>query len=260
VIALEKHLRGLREAGRKALVVYLTGGVPDTVSFVDHVRAAAEGGADVIEIGIPWSDPVIDGPVIQRASELALRKGVSPTDVLDAASVADVGVPVVAMTYYNPVLRMGVERFAGALASRGLAGAIVPDLPLEESRAWEAAAGAAGVAAVLLAAPNASGDRLTEICQRATGFVYAMSLLGVTGVRPGLPSSAIELGDRLRALTDLPVLLGIGISGGPQAAEAARHADGVIVGSALVRRVLDGAGPEGVASFTAELRRGLDGG
>lgn len=254
---LEKHLRALRDEGRKALVVYLTGGFPSQEAFVECVRASTDAGADVIEAGIPWSDPVVDGLVIQRSSQAALVSGATPLGVLDAAAEADVPVPVVASTYYNPVLRLGVERFAAALAERGLAGAIIPDLPLEESAPWERAAAATDVASVLLAAPNASDDRLSEIARRATGFVYGMSLLGVTGVRQDLSRTATALGDRLKAITDRPVLIGIGISSGEQAAEAALHADGVIVGSAVIRRLLDGAPPAEVGRFVQELRGSL---
>ena len=254
--SLEKNLREIRDAGRRSLAVYLTGGVP---GFVELVRAAADGGADVIEAGIPWSDPVLDGPVIQQACRVALGTGVTPLEVLDSAAEADVPVPVVVMTYYNPVLRLGEGRFAAALADRGLAGAIVPDLPLEESAPWEEAASDAGVAAVLMAPPSCSDQRLSEICRRSAGFVYGMSLMGVTGVRQAVASTAARIGDRLRALTDRPVLLGIGISSGEQAAAAAAHADGVVVGSAVMRKVLDGGGPADVARFVAELRAALDG-
>lgn len=257
--ALEKHLRSVRDAGRKSLAVYLTGWFPDRAVFIDSMRAAVEAGADVIEVGIPWSDPVMDGPVIQQASQVALAAGVTPSAVMEAAAAADLPVPVVVMTYYNPILRMGVERFADALGRGGLAGAIVPDLPIEESTPWETAAAAAGVAAVLLAPPNASDERLAELCRRTTGFVYAMSLLGITGVRQDLSGLAGAIGDRLRTITDKPILLGIGISTGEQAAEAAPHVDGVIVGSAVVRRLVDGEGPAGVASLVTELRSGLDG-
>jgi tryptophan synthase alpha chain len=258
VSVLEKHLRGCRDRGRKALAVYLTGCLPDRARFVELVRAVTEAGADVIEAGIPWSDPVIDGPVIQRASQQALEQGVTPLAVLDAVAEAEVPVPVVAMTYVNPVMRLGVERFADELAGRGLDGAIVPDLPLEESASWEAAAAARGLAAVLLAPPNASDLRLRAICERSSGFVYGVSLLGVTGQRSGLPATAARIGKRLRATTEKPILIGLGIGTGAQAAEASAYADGVAVGSAVVARVLEGVGVERVARFVGELREGLD--
>jgi tryptophan synthase alpha chain len=255
---LEKHLRSLRDSGRSALVIYLTGGFPHADSLALYAGAVADAGADLIEVGIPWSDPVIDGSVIQRSSQAALDAGVTPLQVLDSAARADVALPIVCMTYYNPVLRMGVERFARELSQRGLAGAIIPDLPLEESGPWEVAAADAEVAAVLLAPPNAPDERLAEIGRRASGFVYAMTLLGVTGPRSDLSKTAAALGSRVRAVTDRPVLLGIGISDAKQAATAAAHADGVIVGSAVIGRILEGAGPHEIADFVSELRSALD--
>jgi len=257
VTALEKGLREVRDRGEKSLAVYLTGGVPSDDGFTDHARAVADAGADLIEVGIPWSDPVIDGPVIQRASEVALSHGVTPMQVLDVAADADLPIPVVVMTYANPVFRLGLERFAGALEARDLAGAIVPDLPIEESGPWEEAAAAAGIASVLLAPPSAPERRLEEICRRSTGFVYGMSLMGVTGVREGLSAAAARVGSRLRMLTDRPVLLGIGISSPEQAAEAAEHCDGVIVGSAVMARVLDGESAAEVGRFVARLKQGM---
>jgi tryptophan synthase alpha chain len=196
--------------------------------------------------------------VIQLSSQAALAAGATPGGVLDAAAAAEVPVPLVPMTYYNPVLRMGLERFAGALAARGMSGAIIPDLPLEELDPWAEAADAAGVATVLLAPPSAPEDRLAEICRRSRGFIYGMSLMGVTGVRAGLAGTAAAVGDRLRALTDKPVMIGIGISDGDQAVAAARHCDGVIVGSAVVRRIVDGMPPAGIEDFVAGLRSALD--
>jgi len=247
----------VRDRGEKSLAVYLTGGVPSAHGFVDHARAVADAGADVIEVGIPWSDPVIDGPVVQRASQVALSMGVTPAQVLDLAAEAELPVPVVVMTYANPVFRLGLERFSGALSARDLAGAIVPDLPIEESGAWEEAAAAAGVASVLLAPPSASERRLEEICRRSTGFVYGMSLMGVTGVRQGLSDAAARIGSRLRMLTEKPVLLGIGISTPDQAALASEHCDGVVVGSAVVGRILDGATPTELGLFVGQLKARL---
>jgi tryptophan synthase alpha chain len=162
------------------------------------------------------------------------------------------------MTYYNTVHRAGHERFAASLAAVGVAGAIVPDLPLEEVGEWAAAADEAGVATVLLAALTGSDDRLRRICARSRGWVYGIGLLGVTGERAELQRSALEIAKRLKAVTDMPVLVGVGVSNAAQAAEVARFADGVIVGSALVRRLLDGGGAEAAADFVAELRAGLD--
>jgi len=253
---LEAHLRARRDAGRKLLVPYITGGFPGWERTVEAVAAA---GADAIEIGIPFSDPVMDGPVIQEASERALAAGATPQGVVARLGSLDTaGVPLVVMTYYNLVHRYGHQRFASSLADAGVAGAIVADLPFEELGEWADAADAAGVATVLLAAPTASDDRLARICARARGFVYGVGLLGVTGERAELARSALDIARRLKAVTDVPVLVGIGVSTPAQAVEVAGVADGVIVGSALVRRLLDG-GPASAEAFFAELRAGLDG-
>lgn len=256
---LETVLRSARDKGQKLLVPYVTGGFP---GWQRVVEAVADAGADAIEVGIPFSDPVIDGPTVQAASEQALAAGATPLGILgDLARLDTGGVPVVVMTYYNTVHRMGHRRFAAELAQAGVAGAIVPDLPLEEigeDDGWAAAADEAGVATVLLAAPTGSDERLARICARSRGFVYGVGLLGVTGERAELARSALEIAARLKGITDRPVLIGIGVSNAAQAVEVAGIADGAVVGSALVRRLLDGGGPEAAAEFVGELRRGLD--
>lgn len=253
---LEAHLRAQRSDGRKLLVPYVTGGISEDWPAI--VEAVAAAGADAIEIGIPFSDPVMDGPTIQAASEKALRGGATPPDVIARLADVDVDVPLAVMTYYNPIVRIGVARFAGLLAAAGVAAAIVPDVPLEESGAWCAAADSAGVETVMLAAPTADDARLERIVTRARGFVYGVGLLGVTGERAELASSATDIARRLKAVTDRPVLVGVGVSTPSQAAQASEVADGVIVGSALIRRLLDGGGPDGAHDFVAELRAGLD--
>ncbi len=254
---IEARLRAARDAGRKLLVPYLTGGFP---GWERTVEACAQAGADAIEVGIPFSDPVMDGPTIQEASERALAAGATPQDVVAAIGDLDTGgVPLVVMTYYNVVYRNGHERFASSLAKAGVGGAIVPDLPYEEVGPWAEAADAADVETVLLAALTGSDERLARICARSRGWVYGVGLLGVTGERAALASSALEIARRLKATTDKPVLIGVGVSNAAQAAEVAEVADGVIVGSALVRRLLDGGGPAAAGEFVAELRAGLDG-
>jgi tryptophan synthase alpha chain len=183
---------------------------------------------------------------------------VTPEGVLASLAGIDVGVPLVVMTYANVVFRPGAKRFAQAVADAGVAGVIIPDVPVDELDEWGAAADAAGVETILLAAPTTPDDRLAVICARSQGWVYGVAVLGVTGERSSLPASAAVMGARLKACTDKPVLLGVGVSSPEQAAEAAAAADGVIVGSALVRRVLEGAGPAGAADFVASLRAGLD--
>ena len=255
-MTLESHLRQRRDAGRKLLVGYVTGGMsPD---WCESVQALADGGADAIEVGIPFSDPMIDGPTIQESSLQALRRGTTPTTVIDALGRADVGVPLCVMTYYNIVFRAGLRRFARSLADAGIAGAIIPDLPLEEAGPWCDEADAAGVETVLLVAPSTPEERARRVCARARGFVYGVGVMGVTGERAALAASAVGVAAMVRAVTDTPVCIGIGVSTPGQAAEACAAADGVVVGSAIVRRLLDGAGPAGAGAFVAELRAGID--
>jgi tryptophan synthase alpha chain len=253
---LESSLRSARDAGRKLLVPYVTGGLGD--DWVDVVRAVADAGADAVEIGIPFSDPVMDGPVIQEASETALRQGATPLTILDRLRTLDAGVPVAVMTYYNLAFHMGLERFASSLAGAGVSAAILPDLPLEEVGPWATAADAAGVETVMLAAPTAPDDRLPRVVARARGFVYAVGLLGVTGERDALAASSLVIARRLKDITDKPVLVGVGVSNAEQAVEVSSIADGVVIGSALMRRVLAGAGPLGAGAFVAEVRAALD--
>lgn len=257
---LEAHLRSRRDAGRKLFVPYVSGGLDP--EWVELVRAFADAGADAIEVGIPFSDPVMDGPTIQEASELALRRGTTPWSVLgELRGVSDdIGIPLVVMTYYNLVFRAGHDRFATELAEASVSGAILPDLPLEEVGPWADAADAAGVATVLLAAPTSEAERLPLICARSRGFVYAVSLLGVTGERVRLADTAVGMAQRLKAVTDRPVLVGIGISNVAQAVEACTAADGVIMASALMRMRLAGASVAEVAAVVRTVRDGIDGG
>jgi tryptophan synthase alpha chain len=256
-VNLEPRLRALREAGRKLLVPYVTGGLG--TAWLDVVRAVADAGADAVEIGIPFSDPVMDGRTIQEASRRALEIGATPAGIVADLAKVDVGIPLVVMTYYNPVQHLGHERFAASLVESGVDGAIVPDLPLDELGPWGKAADAAGVETVLLAALTTPDDRLRRICDRSRGFVYGVSLLGVTGERTTLSNRALEMGRRLKATTGKPVLLGVGLSTPEQAVEAASVSDGVIVGSALVRRLLEGGGPEQAGTLIAAMRQALDG-
>jgi tryptophan synthase alpha chain len=255
---LESTLRAARDRGRKLLVPYVTGGLG--TDWCETVRAAASAGADAIEIGIPFSDPVMDGPTIQLASDRALKAGTTPQSVLHELRTLDAGVPLAVMTYANIAYHMGWERFAKELHEAGVVAAILPDIPLEESGPWCDAADDAGIETVMLAAPTAPDERLPRICERARGFVYAVGLLGVTGVRAELAASAEIIAGRLKAVTDCPVLVGVGIGTPEQAVQACRVADGVIVGSAVVQRMLDGGGPEVVAELVGAFRRTLDDG
>jgi tryptophan synthase alpha chain len=254
---LEAHLRERRDAGRKLLVPYMTGGMRD--DWVELVAAMADAGADAIEIGIPFSDPVMDGPTIQEASQIALDRGATPVSVLDELRERlDTTIPLIAMTYYNIAYRIGHEKFASLLAGAGISGCILPDLPLEEVGSWAAAADAHDIETVLLAAPTAPDERLPRICARARGFVYGVGLVGITGERAELAASAIVMAQRLKAVTDKPVIIGIGISNAEQAAETCRYADGVVIASALLRKLLDGGGPDEVIGFVSQVRARLD--
>lgn len=255
---LEAHLRARRDGGAKILAPYITGGIDRR--WIDLVRSAADAGADVIEIGIPFSDPVMDGPTIQAASERALAGGATPASILDDVSGADVGVPLVVMTYFNVAFRAGVERFAAEAREAGISGMILPDVPLEEMDEWRPAAAAAGLETVMLASPLTPDDRLPVLTGAAQGFVYGVNLLGVTGERAAIGERAAALASRLKATTDLPAVMGFGVSTPAQAVEVAAHADGVVVGSALMRRVLEGEGPLRLGGAVADLRAALDAG
>ncbi len=251
---MEAQFRAARAAGRKLLVPYVTGGYP---GWEDAVRAAAAAGADGLEIGIPFSDPVMDGPMIQRASQVALDAGATPPSILDAAAGLDVGIPLSVMTYYNLVHHDGHRRFAGRLVAAGIEACILPDLPLEESEPWCAAADDAGVETVMLAAPTAPDDRLPRVAARSRGFIYAVGLLGVTGERSSLAASATALAARLKAITDLPVLVGVGVSNAEQARQVCQVADGVVQGASVVRRLVE-SGPDAVGAYVAEVRAAID--
>ena len=256
--ALEAALRSRRDSGGKCLVPYLTGGLGD--DWLETIGAVAGAGADAIEIGVPFSDPVMDGTIIQQANDRALSDGATPQSILAAVrgAAADIAVPTAVMTYVNIAHHMGYERFASSLADAGVSGCILPDLPLEEAGEWAECADAAGVETVLLAAPTSPDERLRSICARSRGFVYSVGLVGITGVRAELAASATRTAARLKAVTDMPVLAGVGVGTPAQAAEVCEVADGAVVGSAVVTRMLEGAGPDGVAGLVAEFRAALD--
>ena len=253
---LESLLTARRDAGQKLLVPYITGGLGN--DWTDVIRAAADAGADAIEIGIPFSDPVMDGPVIQEASVQALADGTTPQRILDATRELDAGVPLIVMTYYNFAYRAGHTRFAEGLAGARISACILPDLPFIESDPWREAAAAAGVEAVLLAAPTTPDHRLSALCEASRGFVYAVGLLGVTGERKELAKSATIIAGRCKAVSDKPTLVGVGVSTPQQAAEIVEVADGVVVGTVMVRRMLEGSGPAGVAELVSAFRSAID--
>jgi tryptophan synthase alpha chain len=236
---LTELTRARRADGVKPLVPFLTAGYPDEETFVRLVGAASRAGCAVLEIGIPFSDPVADGPLIQESSQQALRDGMTLRRALDLAADAvrrDAVAPIF-MSYINPILAFGVERFAGAAEEAGVAGLIVPDLPFEEAAEVRASLAARGVALIDLVAPTSDDGRIARMAPSAEGFVYLVSRTGVTGVRASLDGGARDLARRVRAHTDLPLYVGFGVSSAAQAAIAAEAADGVIVGSALIERI-----------------------
>lgn len=254
--SLETHLRKVRSGGRKILVPYVTAGYsPEWIDTLHHVAAA---GADAIEVGIPFSDPIMDGPIIQAASTMALGRGVTPLSLLNELSSESFDVPLVVMTYCNLLFHAGIERFGGWLSEAKVSGTIFPDLPLEESEEWSNYAASKDIDNVMLVSPVTSEERARTIASRSRGFVYGIGLMGVTGVRSTLEESASQIATRLKAVTDRPVLVGIGISNKDQAHTVGSIADGVIVGSALVKLLINGGGPQGAFDFISSLREGLD--
>lgn len=256
---LAERIGKARAEGRAALIAYLPVGYPTVEGSIEALRAAVDGGADIVEIGVPYSDPGMDGPVIQQAVDVAVRAGVGMRDVLRAVeAVAAAGAVPVVMSYWNPVERYGVERFAADLAAAGGAGAITPDLVPDEAAAWIAAAEAADLDRVFLVAPSSTDARLRTTTAACRGFVYAASTMGVTGTRARVGEAAEALVARTRAAApELPVCVGLGVSDGAQAAQVAGFADGVIVGSAYVRELLEGRGVNGVRALSQDLAQGV---
>ena len=252
-----------RVDGRAALVGYLPAGFPDVAGAIDALTAMVAAGCDAIEVGLPYSDPVMDGPTIQAAAQRALDGGVRTHDVFRTVeAVAATGVPTLVMTYWNPVERYGVDRFAADLAAAGGAGLITPDLTPDSGREWVTAADEQGLDKVFLVAPSSTDERLAMTSAACRGFVYATAVMGVTGARTTTSDLAEPLVARLRRVTELPVGVGVGVSNGDQAADVAAYADGVIVGSAFVRVLLDSAGDLAAAiraltALTAELVDGV---
>jgi tryptophan synthase alpha chain len=247
---------------RGALVGYLPAGFPSVDGAIVAAKAMAESGADVIEIGLPYSDPLMDGPVIQTAVDRALAGGARVTDTLRTVeAVAATGVPVLVMTYWNPVDHYGVTRFARDLAVAGGSGLITPDLTPEEAGEWLSASAEHDLDRVFLIAPSSTTERIEMIARACRGFVYVVSLMGITGARGQLSGMAAGLVSRARTCTDLPLAVGLGVRDGAQAAEVAGFADGVIVGSAFVKRLLDApdlaSGVRGVRELTEDLSHGV---
>jgi tryptophan synthase alpha chain len=252
-----------KQENRAALIAGMPAGFPTVDGGIAAIATVLNSGADVVEVGLPHTDPVLDGPVIQTADDIALRGGVRINDVIRTVREAHraTGKPVLVMSYWNPIVRYGIERFTTELAEAGGAGCILPDLPVQESAPWRRHAGPRGLATIFVVAPSSVGERLQEITAAGSGFVYASSLMGVTGTRESVSEAAGSLVRRVRATTELPVCVGIGISNAAQAAHVADFADGVIVESVLVKAILDApdeaAGLAAIARLTAELADGV---
>lgn len=263
---LDRVLAARRQRGEKALLIYITAGFPDPATSRRLIPELFAAGADVVELGLPFSDPLADGPTIQRASHLALQRGARVADVLGLArSLREDGVegPLVLMSYVNPLLASGLLDQPQRLAAAGFDGLIVPDVPSLESGRWEPACEAAGLRWIPFLTPTSPEERIRQVVDQPGGFIYCVSLTGVTGARQGLPESAVQLLERVGGRSRRPVAVGFGVSG-PEAARAlSQHADGVIVGSALLDRLEDAArtGADPVAAareFVAGLRKALD--
>lgn len=243
---------------RAALIAYIPAGFPTVSVCNDIIRAIVDGGADIVEVGWPYSDPLMDGPTIQEAVERALTNGAHAVDVLNSVTaVAEAGAVPLIMSYWNPIERYGVERFTTEFKAAGGVGVITPDLTPEEAEAWIAATDATGVDRIFLVAPSSTDRRLSIVTDATSGFVYAASLMGVTGTRTSVSNHAEVLVARTREVTDLPIAVGLGVSTPEQAAEVAKFADGVIVGSAFVKAVLNAPNHEEAVIAVRELSRQL---
>lgn len=259
---LDELFERTRSEGRAALIGYLPAGFPSVSGAVEAMHAMVEGGVDAIEVGLPYSDPLLDGPTIQEAVDRALMAGVTTREVLDTVrALAVTGVPTMVMSYWNPIERFGVERFARELAAAGGSGVITADITPDEAAEWLEASATEGLSRIFLVAPSSTPERIALTTRAASGFVYAAAVMGVTGARDRVGPAARALVERTRASTSLPVCVGLGVSTGDQAAEIAAFADGVIVGSAFVRALLDASTPEAgvdrVRVLASELRAGV---
>lgn len=256
---ISDRFAALRQKGEKALVLFVTAGDPEIADLPRILSTLQEGGADIVEVGIPFSDPIADGPVIQASSQRALDRGVTPGAVLDAVAASKVDIPIVLMGYYNPILRLGLEAFARRAADSGASGTIVSDLTPEESEEWVAASRRAGLDNVFLAAPTSTDERLEEVCRRASGFVYAVSRTGVTGAQSSVSVEVESLVTRLRTRTELPICVGFGISRPEHVSTVCRVADGAVVGSWLVQKLAEewngGAGADRLVEEIRALKQ-----
>ena len=252
----------VRAENRAALIAYIPAGFPTKEGCAKVIHALVKAGVDAIEIGFPYSDPVMDGPTIQAAAEISLKAGTGANDVFAALKVAtDAGVAAVIMTYWNPIERYGVENFAAAVAAHGGSGVITPDLPIEEAELWLSSTSRNGIHPIFVVAPSTSDARLAQVSSKTGGFVYAASVMGVTGARSDISVDAHDLVSRLRVVTSLPVCVGLGVSTGEQARSVASYADGVIVGSAFIRLLLNAKSEESgliaISALAKDLANGV---
>ena len=252
----------VRAENRAALIAYIPAGFPSKSGCKKVIQALADAGVDAIEIGFPYSDPVMDGPTIQEAADISLRGGTEAADVFAALKVAsDTGVASVVMTYWNPIEKYGVSKFAEAISTNGGSGVITPDLTIEESSQWLAAASTQEINPIFVVAPSSSDERLAQVTSKTGGFVYAASVMGVTGARTSVSVDAKDLVNRVRSVTSLPVCVGLGVSTREQAKSVAAYSDGVIVGSAFIKLLLNAkdeeSGIEAVSLLAKELALGV---
>jgi tryptophan synthase alpha chain len=260
-VPLQDYLKISRAQHRKLLSLFLTAGFPQSEATLPLLKLLGAAGADLIELGMPFSDPLADGPTIQRSSQIALQNGMTAKKVLAIAEAAksQLRAPLILMGYYNPILQFGPEKFARAAAEAGVQGLIIPDLPPEESLALRETAGALGVSLIYLASPNTSEKRLALIDELTTSFIYAVSVTGVTGARENIANQASEFLQRLRQQVKHPVLVGFGVAGAADARQLSDYCDGVIVGSALLHQIeKHWPSTQSVSDFVGALRRGLD--
>ncbi len=260
--ALDDLFVKTRAENRAALIAYIPAGFPSIEGCKKVIQAFVDGGVDAIEIGFPYSDPVMDGPTIQAAADRSLAQGTGAKEVFEALKVAtDAGVAAVVMTYWNPIEKYGVEKFAQSIADNGGSGVITPDLTIEESASWKEAVEKIGINPIYVVAPSTTDARLPKVTSRCSGFVYAASLMGVTGTRTSVSSGAPDLVARIRTTTDLPIAVGLGVSTREQAKGVAGYADGVIVGSAFINALLDApdeaTGLAAVKALASELALGV---
>jgi tryptophan synthase alpha chain len=255
--AIEQRFKDLQKTGRKALIGYVTAGLPSKAAFPSVIRSMQKSGIDILEIGVPFSDPVADGPTIQRSSQKALQKGVTLGWILKTLErLNDVQIPLVLMTYSNPIMAAGIDAFFSRARKAGAHGVIIPDLIPEEGKPFEKAASRHGIALIYLAAPTTTPDRIKRVAQATQGFLYAVSLTGITGARTTLSQGIPAFISRLRKATRKPIALGFGISTPSHVRTVRAHVDGVIVGSALIDHLEQSLSK--AESFVASLQKALN--